>query len=193
MPKRLMGSVRVNGKTHQVLIDGNGPIGRTVIQVDGVTVYDKTPVIVQKAIDFDLAPGKTASLKWKQSTGLNTDCVVVDGSTTELRILPESIEQKKARQKTELRIGGGAALVMAVISFWLNASSLRNDGTYYPKAVALIPFLIVMGIASFLHPHVNLSPKHRNWQLFFVLAGLGLGAFGFTFFTDWFLTAFSKK
>ena len=183
----------MNGRTHQVLIDGNGPIGRTVIQVDGVTVYDKTPRIVQKAIDFDLAPGKKASLKWKQSTGLNTDCVVVDGSTTELTISPESIEQKKARQKTELRIGGGVALAMAAISFWMNYSSLRNDETYYPKALALIPFLTIMAIASFLHPHVNLSPKNRNWKVFFVLAGLGLGAFGFTFFTDWFLAAFSKQ
>jgi len=183
----------VNGKTHQVLIDGNGPIGRTVIQVDGVTVYDKTPVIVQKAIDFDLAPGKKASLKWQQSTGLNTDCVVVDGSTIKLTILPESIEQKKARQQSELRIWGASALALAVGSFCLNYSSLQNEGTYYPKAVALIPFLIVMGIASFLHPHVNLSPKNRNWQVVFFAVGIGLGAFGFTFFTDWFLAAFSKQ
>jgi hypothetical protein len=190
MAKKLIGSVLANGKSHQVLIEGN-PIGRTVIQVDGVTVYDKAPVIVQKAIDFDLVPGKKASLKWHQATGLDMDCIVVDGSTTNLTLLPDFVD--KAEQKIELRIGGALSLVLAAFSFWMNYSSLRDDGTYYPKAVALIPFLTLMGIVSFLHPHVNLSPKNRSWQLVFALAGVALGAFGFTFFTDWFLAAFSKQ
>lgn len=190
MAKRLVGTVLTNGKSHQVLIEGT-PIGRTVIQVDGVTVYDKAPVIVQKAIDFDLIPGKKASLKWRLATGLSMDCVVVDGSTTNLTRLPDFVD--KADQKIQLRIYGGLSLVLAAFSFWMNYSSLRNDGTYYPKAVALIPFLTLTGIASFLHPHVNLSPKDRIWQLVFALAGLGLGAFGYTFFTDWFLAAFSQQ
>ena len=190
MAKRLIGNVLANGQSHQVLIEGT-PIGRTVIQVDGVTVYDKAPVIVQKAIEFDLIPGKKASLKWHQATGLNADCVVVDGSTTNLTRLPDFVD--KAEQKIQLRIGGGLFLAAAAFSFWMNYSSLRDDGTYYPKAVALIPFLIVAGIASFFHPHVNLSPKNKAWQMFFALAGVALGAFGFTFFTDWFLAAFSKQ
>jgi|307.fasta_scaffold202449_2 hypothetical protein len=184
-----MGSVLVNGKSRQVIIHGN-PIGRTVIQVDGMTVYDKTPIIVEKAIDFDLAPGKKASLQWHQATGLNADCVVVDGSTTKLTRLPDIVDE--AEQKVQLRIGGGLALLVAAGSFWWNYSSLRNDGAYYPKALALIPCLTVMGIASFLHPRVNLSLKNRNWQVLFFVAGLGLAAFGFTMFTDWFLAAFSK-
>jgi hypothetical protein len=190
MPTKLTGSVLVNGKSHRVVIEGN-PIGRSVIQVDGVTVYDRSPVIVEKAIDFDLIPGKKASLRWRQATGLNMDCVVVDGNTTKLTRLPDTVD--KAEQEVQQRIGGVFFLVVAAGSFWLNYSSLRNDGTYYPKALALIPFLIVIGIASFLHPHVNLSPKNRIWQVVFVAAGIGLAAFGFTFFTDWFLATFSKQ
>ena len=182
----------MNGKSHQVLIDGN-PFGRTVIQVDGVTVYDKKPTIVQKAIDFNLAPGKKASLKWHQSTGLNADCVVVDGSTTELTILPESIEQKKARQKTEVRVAGGTALALAAGSFLLNYISLRDDGAYYPDALTIIPVFACSGIASFLYPRVDLSPKTQFGKILLCVAVFGLIAFGFTLFNDWFLATFSRQ
>jgi len=185
-----MGSVLVNGKARQVLIDGN-PFGRTVIQVDGVTVYDKKPTIVQKAIDFDLAPGKKASLKWHQSTGLNTDCVVLDGNTTQLTRLPDTVD--KAEQMAQLRITGGIFLAVAAFSFFLNYISLRDDGTYYWNALAITPCLAATGIASFLHPRVNLSPKSRAGKVAIVIAVIGILAFGSTFFIDWFLATFSKQ
>lgn len=184
-----MGSVVLNGKSHNVLIDGN-PIGRTVIQVDGVTVYDKKPIIVQKAIDFELIPGKKASLKWQQATGLNTDCVVVDGSTTQLTRLPDSVD--KAGQMAQLRLGGGVFLGFAVLSFVVNRISLRDDGTYYFGALGAIPAFTAMGIASFLHPRVNLSPKSRAGKVATFVVVIGLLAFGFTLFTGWFLATFSK-
>jgi hypothetical protein len=190
MPQRLKGSVLVNGKSHQVLIDGN-PFGRTVIQVDGVTVYDKKPTIVQKAIDFDLAPGKKASLKWHQSTGLNTDCVVFDGVTTQLARLPDTVD--KAQQMAHLRITGGALLAFSAFSFFLNYISLRDDGTYYWNALAITPCLAASGVASFFHPRVNLSPRSRAGKAAIVIGVIGLLAFGSTLFIDWFLATFSKQ
>ena len=59
---RYTGSILVNGSPRQVNIAGN-PLGRTVIQVDGATVYDKKPFIQKEVIDFNVLPGKSAKMQ----------------------------------------------------------------------------------------------------------------------------------
>jgi hypothetical protein len=42
--RELAGSIPINGKPRELRVQAN-PVGRTVIQVDGVTVYDKWPIV----------------------------------------------------------------------------------------------------------------------------------------------------
>jgi hypothetical protein len=49
------GSVLISGQPRRLNINGN-PMGRTVIQVDGVTVYDKKPFVQKEVIDFQVIP-----------------------------------------------------------------------------------------------------------------------------------------
>ena len=190
MAKQRMGSVLVNGSQRQIQVAVN-LFGRTTIRVDGLTVYEKIP-IQPKSIDFNVIPGKKANLKWRQTPDLKLECsILVDGCATKLAALPESVEEKKAQQKYEQWIFGAAAFVFAAACFWWNYSTIRNDGTYYPKALGIIPSFVAMGIMSFLHPHVNFSPKNRALQVVVGIGAFAIVAFGFTFFTQWFLAAYS--
>ena len=42
--RELAGSIPINGRSRELRVQAN-PVGRTVIQVDGVTVYNKRPIV----------------------------------------------------------------------------------------------------------------------------------------------------
>ena len=42
--RELAGSIPINGRPRELRLHAN-PVGRTMIQVDGVTVYDKWPIV----------------------------------------------------------------------------------------------------------------------------------------------------
>ena len=42
--RELAGSIPINGRLRELRVQAN-PVGRTVIQVDGVTVYNKRPIV----------------------------------------------------------------------------------------------------------------------------------------------------
>ncbi len=195
---RYTGSILVNGSPRQVNIAGN-PLGRTVIQVDGATVYDKKPFIQKEVIDFNVLPGKSAKMRWHQVSALKMEVdVIVDNQATTLSALAKdgSVRQpvgEKARRTFQMRITGFGLLAGAAFCFLLNYNELTSKGEYYPKALALIPVFTLMGLAGIVHPDFDFSPKNKVavWVTFGV--SLALVAFGFTIFTDWFLGTFATR
>src|SRR5258708_39439981 len=73
------GTVVVNGSERRLEVSGN-PLGRTIVRLDGGTIYDKKPFIQKETVDFNIAPGKPATLRWQQVSvaGYEGD-VTVDG------------------------------------------------------------------------------------------------------------------
>ena len=192
---RFSGSVLVNGSPRQVNIEGN-PMGRTVIKVDGATVYDKKPFIQKETFEFNLVPGKPATMRWHQISPLKMECdITVDQLTTTLSTLAKdgTLRQPvgaKARQIAQIRWSGVGVLVLAGISFWLNYSEVSTKGEYYPKYLAAIPILTLMGIVAAVRPDFDISAKNKAavWTVV-AIGGVAL-IFGFTIFTQWFLAAF---
>jgi hypothetical protein len=192
---RYTGSVVVNGSPRQVDIEGN-PLGRTLIQVDGSTVYDKKPFIQKEIIDFNVLPGKPAKMHWHQVSALKMEVdIIVDSKTTTLSALAKDGSVRgpvgeKARQSFNIRMTGLGFLGGAALSFWLNYSELTSKGEYYPKWLAIIPLFALMGVVGLVRPDLDFSPKNK--VAVWVTAGFSLAAvvFGFTFFTDWFLGTF---
>jgi hypothetical protein len=71
-PRQRGATVLVNGSERKLRVQGN-PTGRTIIQVDGNTVYNKFPSLYGKSsIKFDLIPGKPADLRWYKTTAQQT-------------------------------------------------------------------------------------------------------------------------
>jgi hypothetical protein len=193
---RFTGSVLVNGSPRQVNIQGN-PLGRTVIQVDGSTVYDKKPFVQKEVIDFDVLPGKPAKMHWHQISALKMEVdVIVDNRATTLAALAKDGSVRlpvgaKERQNFQHRYTGIGFLVVAAFCFWLNYNELKQTGEYYPKALGIIPALIFMGLASIVHSFVNLNPKSKVGMWVTAAVSLSIVAIGFTFFKDWFLATFA--
>ena len=81
-------------------------------------------------------------------------------------------------------------LLGAGVSFCLNYSEVSTRGEYYPKLLAIIPVLILMGLVGVARPDFDISPKNKVavW-IAAAVAGVAL-LFGFTFFTHWFLETF---
>lgn len=195
---RFAGSVVINGKPRQVNVEGS-PLGRTAIQVDGMTAYDKKPFIQKEMIQFDVLPGKAASMRWHQVSPLTMECdITVDGQTTTLGSVAKDGSTRrpvgaKARQEFQVRYGGLGFLVAAAVLFWFNYDSVTEKGMYYPKSLASIPAFILLGIIGLLHPRVDVSPKNKT-LVWLTAAGAGLLVlFGFTLFTDWFLATFGGR
>jgi hypothetical protein len=193
---RFTGSVLVAGSSRQLNIEGN-PLGRTVIQVDGATVYDKKPFIQKEIIDFNVVPGKPAKVRWHQVSPLKMECdVIVDNQTTTLSTVAKDGSLSKpvgaqARQTFQVRYMGAGSLAFAAFSFWLNYSELSNEGKYYPKLLAGIPMFVLIGLAGLLHPKSNFSPKNKTLVWVTIGASVIVMTFGFTIFTNWFLTTFA--
>lgn len=190
--KILTGSVPVNGNLRKFRVQGN-PAGRTVIQVDGVTVYNKWPLVQKRVIDFKVVPGKPAKIRWYQSPSRQIEWdVTVDGQTTKLAPVPDTLEQAKAKKALQVRGSGVFLLVVAAGFFWMNQHTLAVSGEYYPKSLALIPVFVVCGISNLLYPLLDLTSKNRISQWVGGALGIASLAFGFTFFTRWFLETFGK-
>ena len=190
------GSILVAGTSRQLNIQGN-PLGRTVIEVDGATVYDKKPFIQKEIIDFNVVPGKPARMRWHQVSPLKMECdVIVDNRTTTLSTVAKDGSLSKpvgapARQTFQVRYVGAGFLAFAAFSFWLNYGELSSKGDYYPKLLAGIPMFVLIGMAGLLHPKFNFSPKNKTLVWLTVGASAIVMTFGFTIFTNWFLTTFA--
>jgi hypothetical protein len=195
---RFSGSVLVAGSSRQLNIQGN-PLGRTVIEVDGATVYDKKPFIQKEVIDFNVLPDKPAKMRWHQVSAMKMECdVIIDNQTTTLSTVAKdgSLNQPvgaQARHTFQQRYVGFGFLAVAALSFWLNYNQLTKTGQYYPKALGIIPAFTLMGLASIMHPLVNLNPKSKVGVWVTVGVSLAAVVFGFTFFADWFLATFATQ
>ena len=188
------GSVVVNGSQRLLTIDGN-PLGRTVILVDGVTVYNKKPFIHRETIDFDVVPGKKATLRWQQVSLKGMECdITVDGNTTTVApVTPNGSVAKPvgAKQRGEFkgRMSGAALAALGALFLVLNYFEIQR-GTYYPKYLAVTPLLMVNGFILLANPSLDLSSAARKRG--FVALAVVLLVFGW-FFKNWFLNAFAPQ
>lgn len=195
-PRARTGSVVVHGTARQLKVTGS-PAGRFVVQVDGITMYDKQQIIQHKAIDFDVVPGKKASLRWYQSgsvAGVQHEYeVTVDGKTTRLALVPETAAVAQHRAVFQERAAGAVLIAFSIFSFFTNRYSLMHDGKYYRNATALIPVCAIGGIATIVCSFVNFSWKtSKVGRIVGAFIGAALLALGYSFFTDWFLNAYGK-
>lgn len=192
--KQFAGTVLVNGSERRLKIDSN-PLGRTVIQVDGATTYDKKPFVAKDTIDFDIVPGKKALLRLHQVSFTGMECdVTVDGRTTTLSSVARDGSLAKpvgARQREEFKARAfGAGAVAAGIGFLILNYFELQKGSYYPKYLAISPFLIVVGSVLLANPNLDLSsPKKKNA---YIAALVGLLIAGW-FFKSWFVSTFGPQ
>jgi hypothetical protein len=194
MAKQFAGTVLVNGNARRLRIESN-PMGRTVIQVDGATVYDEKPFIQKDTISFDIVSGRKAMLRLQQVSFTGTECdVTVDGKTTTLTSVAKDGTvakpvNSKQRELFKVRTFGASAIGLGVGSLILNYFELK-DGSYYPKYLAIAPALIVIGAIALANPNLDLtSPKKRNAYIVFVIALLVAG----WFFKGWFVSTFGPQ
>jgi hypothetical protein len=187
------GSVLIPGQPRKLNINGN-PMGRTVIQVDGVTVYDKKPFVQKEVIDFQVMPGKPAKMRWHQVSPLKLECdILVDSKSTTLPALAKDgtarpLVGAHARKMVEARAFGTGMLALAAFSFWLNRNQLASNGEYYPKLLTLIPGLVLMGIVLLVKPEwADFSPENKVMVWGTMGATMLMLLFGYTTFTGWFI------
>jgi hypothetical protein len=190
---RFAGSVLVNGQPRKLNINGN-PMGRTVIQVDGATVYDEKPFLQKDVIDFQMIPGKRAKMRWHRVSPLKMECdIFVDNTSTTLPSLAKDgtarpLVGEHARKMFEARAFGAGMLALAAFSFWLNRSELIEKNEYYPKFLTLIPGLVLMGILLLVKPKwADFSPENKVMTWVTVGGTMLMLLLGYTFFTDWFI------
>jgi hypothetical protein len=187
------GSVLVNGQPRKLNINGN-PMGRTVIQVDGATVYDEKPFVQKEVIDFQVIPGKRAKMRWHPVSPLKMECdIFVDDKSTTLPSLAKDgtarpLVGARARKMFEARAFGAGMLAFAAFSFGINRNELMSKGEYYPKFLTLIPGLVLMGILLLVRPEwVDFSPKNKVMVWGTIGATMLMLLFGYTIFTGWFV------
>jgi hypothetical protein len=191
--KQFAGTVLVNGSERRLQIDGN-PLGRTVVQVDGVTAYDKKPFVHRETIDFDIVPGKKASLRWQQ-VSLKMECAItVDGHTSKLAAVARNGSAAKPvrpeqRQRFEAQALGAGFLALAAGALALNYFELQK-GSYHPQYLVVTPLFLVGGIAGLTHPRFDPSTPGKK-RAYVVFCGLLLIA-GW-FFKNWFESTFGPQ
>jgi hypothetical protein len=190
---RFAGIVLVNGQPRKLNINGN-LMGRTVIQVDGATVYDEKPFLQKEDIDFQVIPGKQAKMRWHRVSPLKMECdIFVDNAITTLPSLARdgtarALVCAHSRKMFEARAFGAGMWTLAVFSFWLNRNELMDKNEYYPKLLSLIPGLILMGILLLAKPEwADFSPKNKLLMWGTIGATVLMLLFGYTIFTDWFI------
>lgn len=194
MPHQFAGTVDVNGRPCRLQIDGN-PLGRTVIQVDGVTAYDKKPFVHRETVDFDIVPGKKATLRWQQVSLMGMECdVTVDGRTSTLTPVARdgaAVKPAGAKQREEftVRATGAGLFGLAAAALALNYFELQT-GSYYPKFLVVTPLLLVAGIMLLINPRLDLASPSKK-KAFVLLSILLL--IGGWFFKGWFLSTFAAQ
>jgi hypothetical protein len=182
------GSVPINGRPRKLNIKGN-PMDRTVVQVDGVTVYDERRVLQREIIEFQIIPGKAAKLRWHRG---GCDIFVDNKITTLASLAKNRTAQPPVDEHTqkmrEARAFGAGMLALAAFSFWLNRSELISEGQYYPKALSLIPPFVLTGILLLAKPEwADFSPKDKVKLWGTIVITILMGLFGYTIFADWFI------
>jgi hypothetical protein len=182
------GTVLINGQPRKLDIRGN-PMDRTVVQVDGVTVYDERRVLQKEIIDFQIIPGKGAQIRCHRG---GCDIFVDNKITTLASLAKDGTAQPPvaghAEKMREGRAFGAGMLALAAFSFWLNRSELISEGQYYPKALSLIPPFVVIGTLLLAKPEwADFSPKDKVKLWGTGVATILMGLFGYTIFTDWFI------
>ena len=192
MPTNRIGNVLVNGSQRQVRTEGD-PLNRVVIKVDGITVYDRWNILQKKAFNFDLVPGKPASLRWQKIDNQIEYDVTVDAQTTRLARIPETAVEARDRKKLEQRIATLGCFAFVVIGFLVNRSSRLEDGSYYPSVLAIMPLFTAGGIFGLLFPDWKFESKGKAGNIAGTVLALALVLFGFTWFTHWFLRTFKYQ
>ena len=187
------GSVLINGQPRRLNINGN-PVGRTVIQVDGVTVYDKKPFVQKEVFEFQVIPGKSAKMRWHQVSPLKMECdIFVDNKSTTLPSIAKDgtvrpLVGAHGRKIFEARAFGAGMLALAAFSFWLNRNELMSKGGYYPKMLCLIPGLVLIGILLLVKPKwADFSPENKVMVWGTAAVTILMLLFGYTIFADWFI------
>ena len=187
------GTVVVNGSERRLEVSGN-PLGRTIVRLDGITIYDKKPFIQKETIDFNIVPGKPASLRWQQVSVAGYECdVTVDGRVATLpKIRRDGTTIKpvgaKQRQNFQVQAAGFAFLGLGVMSLVLNYFDLQRG--YYWTTLGMEPLAICLGIFLIVKPDVKLSDKHS--QTVFALGGVINLIVGY-FFRSWFIGQFLAR
>jgi hypothetical protein len=189
MGRLRFGSVLVNGSTRQITTDGN-PLGRIVVQVDGVTVYDKWQLTQWKTFRFELVPGKPAYLRWLKLSDETVYEVIVDGQTTRLSTASETPEENHGRKNRERWIGFGACFGVVALLFGINYQSRMEDGSYYPGYLGLVPLFLIAGVCSLFFPDWKSKQNSKVGQVILGAVAVAIMAFGYTYFTHWFLQTF---
>ena len=181
------GSVLINGQPRRLNINDN-PMGRTIIQVDGVTVYDEGR-FQNDVIDFQIIPGKVATMRWQRVLLLKIGCdIFVDNKSTTLPSVAKDgtarpLLDAQARKKLEMRMLGAGSLAFAAFSFWLNRIELMSAGEYYPPTLWIIPAFVLLGIVFLVKPELlNFSPKNKVMLWGTIVAILLTLVFGCTIF-----------
>jgi hypothetical protein len=189
MPAKRIGNIQVNGFNRQIQTQGN-PLGRVMIQVDGITVYNKWNLLQNKVFNFEVVPGKPASLRWSRIANQIEYVVTVDGKTTHLSPEPETAADTQDSKKRERWIGVGACLAVSAISFGMNYQARMEDGSYYPGYLGLIPTFLLAGLLSLFRPDWKEAQNSKVGQVIAGAIVLATMAFGYTYFTHWFLQTF---
>jgi hypothetical protein len=192
MQRTFGGSALVNGGERRLTIVGS-PLGRTTIQVDGVTVFDKKPFVARETIDFDIIPGKKATLRWQQVslTGLECD-ITVDGRTATLAPVTESGAPAKPvsaqqREQFKIRMLGVGFAALGACFIVLNYFELQR-GAYYPNYLMVSPLLLVSGCITLAKPRLDFSSAaSRKYAVALAVGMLIVGRF----FCNWFLSTFA--
>lgn len=192
--RHFSGTVVVNGGERRLEIE-RSPLGHTVIQVDGVTIYDKKPFVNRNTLDFDIVPGKKAMLTFQQVSLKDVECdFSADGGTTTLTAVDRSGSVAKpvgAKQRQEfgVRTFGVGCLVGGVISLVGNYLQLK-EGSYYPKFLFMAPMLLVGGVVMLANPRLDASTPGQK------KATVALAVFMLIvswFFEHWFVSTFGPQ
>ncbi len=185
------------GGQHRKLNISGTPSGRTVIVVDGTTVYNKKPFLPKQLVEFQVIPGKTAKMRLHQVSPLKMECdILVDDESTTLPSIGKDSSARPlvgahARRIFETRSVGAGMLAFAGFSFWLNRNELMYEDRYYPKLLSLIPGLILMGVLLLGRPEwADFSPKNKVMVVGTMVLTMSILLFGYTLFTDWFISAY---
>ena len=175
LKKNYAGSILVNGSERKIEVSGN-PVGRTTIQLDGITVYDKTPFVHKETIEFQPIPGKKAVLRWQQVSVTGVECdVTVDGKTSTLSGLTRDgvlkpVGQEK-RREFEVWMAGAALIVFGIVSLVMNYYDLKTG--HYWTTLGSEPIALVAGATVCIRPSAYQGLSQTTQKILIVL---GVGA-----------------
>jgi hypothetical protein len=189
MAKQFAGNVMINGSQRQLRVESY-PMGRTVVQVDGATTYDKKPFVQKETLEFDILPNKKASLRIQQISINGAECdITVDGRTTPLTAVAKDGTVRKPvgeahRNLFRGRVAGAFMAGAGVMLLMRSYDSLQRSGTYY-NSLTCVPLLVAGGIIAMIKPDIGEPPTPAKIKVIVALCVVLLLA-GW-FFKNWFV------